>query len=114
MYKQLDGQFKPMVVNVSGDDYFALVLYTFDANGKIISQYEISGGPCGGPTELEDKIEFCPIRTSTMISPTTFVVNNIQEFYTNWEDRELKKPIEIDSTQWRIEINELGKIVEIK
>src|SRR5688572_23233448 len=40
-YKQLDGQFKPIVIKVTGDDYSALRLLTFDDNGHLIQDYEI-------------------------------------------------------------------------
>lgn len=91
-----------------------MVLYTFDEHGKIFSEYEVSGGQCAGPAELKDRIELCPKRTCTMINATTFVIKSVQEFYTNWEDLELNKSIQVDSTQWRIEIDQSGKIVEIK
>lgn len=113
-YRELEGEFKPLVMRVSGDDYFALVLYTFDEQGKILSEYEISGGQCAGPTELENKIEFCSKRTSTMISPTVFIIKSVQRFYADWEDIETNKPVEIDSTQWQIKIDPSGKIVEMK
>jgi len=110
-FKHLDGQFNPIVIKVSGDDYSALRLLTFDDNERLISDYEISGGPCGGPTELEDKIEFCPSRISRMTSPTTFLVKTIQEFYEDWDD---SKPSEVDSTQWKIEIDQHGQIVVVR
>lgn len=110
-YKELDGNYRPLIVRVSGDDYFALMLYTFDEHGKILSEYEVSGGQCAGPTELADKIEYCPKRTSTMINPTTFIVKNVQEYYAEYDD---EKPVEVDSTQWKIEIDPSGRIIEIK
>jgi hypothetical protein len=110
-YKEFDGQFKPMVIHVSGDDYFALTLLTFDENENLIADYEIAGGPCGGPTELEDKIEFCPVRTSEMVSPTTFLIKSIQEYYKDWQD---SIPMQVDSTHWKIEITNKGQIIEVR
>jgi len=106
-YMDLNGKFTPKVIKITGDDYSALVLLTFDQDGNKIDEYEIAGGDCGGPTELEDKIEFCPYLKSTMISDNEFIVREIQEFTTdtiNWVTTER------DSTEWRIFIDEKGKI----
>ncbi len=106
-YLDLKGKFRPKVIKITGDDYSALVLLTFDGEGNKIDEYEIAGGDCGGPTELEDKIEFCPYLKSTMVSDTEFIVREIREFTTdtiNWVTTER------DSTEWRILIDDNGKI----
>jgi hypothetical protein len=110
-YKQLGGQFKPIVIKVSGDDYSALRLLTFDNSEHLIGDYEIAGGQCGGPTELEDKIEFCPKKTSKMISPTSLLLKSVQEYYRDWND---SIPMQVDSTHWKIEINNKGQIIEVQ
>jgi hypothetical protein len=110
-YKELGGQFKPIVIKVSGDDYSALRLLTFDDNERLIGDYEIAGGQCGGPTELDDKIEFCAAKTGKMISPTSLIIKSVQEYYRDWNDA---IPMQVDSTHWKIEINNTGLIIEVR
>jgi hypothetical protein len=106
-YLDLKGKFSPKVIKKTGDDYSALILMTFDKDGNPIDEYEIAGGDCGGPSELEDKIAFCPYKKSIMISDSEFIVREIHEFTTdtiNWVTTES------DSIEWRIYIDDKGKI----
>lgn len=106
-YFHIGGKFHSEVIKVTGDDYSALVLMTFDSNGDIIDKYEIAGGDCGGPTEFVDKIDLCPYLKSVMISENEFIIRQIRQFTTdtvNWVVTEK------DSTEWRILIDEKGRI----
>ena len=51
------------------------------------------------------------MRISKMISPTSFLIKNAQEYYQDWND---SIPIQVDSTRWKIEINDQGQIIEIR
>lgn len=106
-YLDLKGKFNPKVIKKTGDDYSALILITFDKEGNPIDEYEIAGGDCGGPSELEDKIVFCPYKKSIMISDSEFIVREIHEYTTdtiNWVATER------DSTEWIIQIDDKGQI----
>jgi hypothetical protein len=108
---KLSGKFNPWIIKKTGDDYYALVLLTFNNEGNIIDEYEIAGTDCGGPTELEKKIEFCPYKKAIMKNENEFVIRQVQEYSTdlvNW------KVTESDSTEWKIKINDFGKIVETR
>ena len=106
-YLDLGGKFQSKVIKVTGDDYSALVLLTFDNDGNLIDEHEIAGGECGGPTELADKIDLCAYLKSIMINENEFIVRQIQQYTTdtvNWVVTEK------DSTEWRIFIDDKGKV----
>ena len=59
------GDYTPIIVLLSGDDYESLIYILVDKNNKPISHLILSGGNCAGPDEETDStFKNCPDKTS--------------------------------------------------
>ncbi len=76
------GNLIPMTFIQTGDDYGAIVMKLVDSrNGKVIGTMELSGGQCGGPSDLDNGgFELCDNRSSYFDSDSTFR-HNLVHFY---------------------------------
>jgi hypothetical protein len=50
------GDCQPIVIDVSGTDFWALILITLDKNCNVVSSFALKGGECGWP--------YCPVKHS--------------------------------------------------
>ena len=108
------GDYQPIVIQLSGDDYGSLLYIVLDKQNNPVSHLLISGGECAGPiSETDSTMEICPI------TQAFFNKNKI-----NWyrlhvneriiEDENKTVPSIIDSIYFQSEINTEGKIITKK
>jgi hypothetical protein len=101
---------QPIIVRIEADDYFAVILMVFDDNKSLISWKELSGGLCAGPSEYEDRIEYCPESYSIANNNTDLTFISSTEIIPVIDSVVIQDSTLIDSLTYHISINNNGII----
>ncbi|PTQ96969.1 hypothetical protein C8P68_104463 [Mucilaginibacter yixingensis] len=105
------GDLQPIIIDLEGDDYGAVVMVLLDSNNKYVSGYNISGGEQPGPTEVGDSLEVYQWKNYAVINKN--IITNYQLEKTDYTDT-LKHVSLIDSVVYKIEIDNKGRFNKSK
>jgi hypothetical protein len=101
------GQFQPIVIYITGDDYTSLTMIILNKNNDYVSGFNVHGGMLSGPEEVGDSIEKFEARRYSIIGKSEITTFKIDE--SDFTDS-LKRPSIIDSIVFKSYIDNKGKI----
>ncbi|MES2278222.1 MAG: hypothetical protein V4592_19485 [Bacteroidota bacterium] len=101
------GEFQPIIVSISGDDYNSLTMIILDKNCHYIDAYNVNGGMQPGPNMIGDSTIKIELRSYSIIDKDNIQSIKIDETYST--DSIKKKPSIIDSTVFKTSVDRFGK-----
>jgi len=101
------GEFQPIVLYITGDDYSSLTLIVLNKNNSPVGGFNLCGGLDSGPYSTGDSLTTYHANSYSIINPNQIITYRIDQ--SDFADS-VKKPSIIDSSVFSSHIDKDGKI----
>jgi hypothetical protein len=102
---------RPVIVYGTSENYAALLILNLNEMNQVLSYKEIAGGYCATPVQMEDRIQWCDEKMSTIVNDSLIELVHVHQHSPSYERVNEKY---IDSVKYLFKIMPTGKFVQLK